>query len=295
MAIARFVDPHVHLWQLDRLRYPWLTPPFSDNGPNGSVAPIARDYGVTGYLADAAGFTVDKIVHIDAGAHPDDALAETRWLQGLAETGGHPDAIVAFAALHRPEVEALLARHVESPNVRGIRHILNWHPDPRRTYTPRNLLEDEGFAAGYGRLARYGLSFDLQIYPNQMAGAYALAKRHADVPVILNHMGMPVDADLAPWRAGMALLASLPNVAVKISGLGFVDRAWTMESMRPLVLETIDLFGTGRCAFASDFPTDRLFNTYGHALMAFDAMTRDFSVNEREALFAGTAERLYRI
>ena len=80
MAIKRFVDAHVHLWQLDRLRYPWLTPPFSDDGPNGSVEAIATDYGLDDYLADAAGYPVEKLVHIDAGAHPDDALAETKWL-----------------------------------------------------------------------------------------------------------------------------------------------------------------------------------------------------------------------
>lgn len=295
MPISRFVDAHIHLWDLKKLRYPWLTPPFSDDGPNGSVESIARDYGVGDYLKDAAGYPVTKAVHIDAGAHPDDALAETRWLQGLADQGGFPHAIVAFAALNDPDVERLLAAHVESPNIRGIRHIINWHPDPRRTYTPRDLLEDDVFAHGYAKLAKYGLSFDLQIYPNQMKAAYLLAKANPGVPVSINHMGMPVDADLRQWREGLDLLAGLPHVAVKISGMGFVDRNWTLESMRPLVLEVIDRFGPDRCAFASDFPTDRLFNSYGRQLDFFDAITQDFSVSERDSLFAGTAERIYRI
>lgn len=295
MPISRFVDAHIHLWDLKKLRYPWLTPPFSDDGPNGSVESIARDYGVADYLRDAAGYPVTKAVHIDAGAHPDDALVETRWLQSLADQGGFPHAIVAYAPLNDPNVEKLLAAHVESKNVRGIRHIINWHPDPRRTYTPRDLLQDDAFAQGYTKLARYRLSFDLQIYPNQMKAAYHLAKANPDVQVSLNHMGMPVDADLTQWREGLDLLASLPHVAVKISGMGFVDRKWTPESMRPLVLEIIDRFGPGRCAFASDFPTDRLFNFYSSQLDFFDAVTQDFSASERDALFAGTAERIYRL
>ncbi len=295
MAIKRFVDAHVHLWQLEQLRYPWLTPPFADDGPNGSVEAIATDYVLSDYFSDAAGYPVEKIVHIDAGAHGDDALAETRWLQSLADNGGRPDAIIAFAALNDPDVEQLLAAHVESRNVRGIRHIINWHADPKRTYTPANLLDDEAFTHGYALLAKYNLSFDLQIYPGQMKQAAALAAKHPDIPVILNHMGMPVDADLTEWCEGLTALASLPHAAVKISGMGFVDRQWTMESVRPLVLQTIETFGPGACAFASDFPTDKLFNSYGKALDAYDDITKDFSADERDALFAGTAERIYKI
>lgn len=295
MSVKRFVDAHVHLWQLTRLRYPWLMPPFADDGPNGSVEAIAKDYTLADYFADASGYPMEKLVHIDAGAHPDDALAETKWLQSLAAETDHPDAIVAFAALDAPDVERLLAAHAEHANVRGIRHILNWHSDPKRTYTPRNLLDDDAFARGYALLGKYSLSFDLQIYPNQMQQAAALAARHPEVPVILNHMGMPVDADLTEWRAGLKALAALPHAAVKISGMGFIDRQWTTASMRPLILQVIETFGPQRCAFASDFPTDKLFNSYGKALDAYDDITKDFSADERDALFAGTAERIYKI
>ena len=294
MRINRFVDAHIHLWKLDGLRYPWLTPPFADDGPNGRVEAIARDYLPADYLKDASGYNVVKAVHIDAGAHPDDAVAETRWLQSLADSG-LPTAIVAFAALNAPDVEVLLSSHVESPAVRGIRHIVNWHADPQLTYTPANLLDDPAFARGYALLAKYGLSFDLQIYPGQMAQAAALAARHPDIPMVLNHMGMPVDGDLSVWRAGMKQLATLPHVAVKISGMGFIDRQWTDAAMRPLVLETIDIFGAERCLFASDFPTDKLFNTYGRALDFYADLTRDFSDGERDDLFAANAERIYKI
>lgn len=299
MSIARFVDAHVHLWKLDHLSYPWLTPPFSDDGPNGSVEAIACDYLPEDYARDATGYNVTKIVHIDAGADPKDAVNETRWLQGLADGGrGYPQAIVAFAALNDPDVERLLAQHVISPNVRGIRHIINWHPDPRRTYTPKNLLDDDDFARGYALLAKYRLSFDLQIYPNQMTQAYRLAAAHPDVPVILNHTGMPVDRDaagIAAWKSGMKLLATLPHVATKISGLGFIDRHWTQDAMRDVVLETIDTFGIARSLFASDFPTDKLFNTYSRQLEFYDDVTLDFSASDRDALFAANAERIYRI
>src|SRR5690606_4793488 len=110
----------------------------------------------------------------------------------------------------------------EYKNLRGIRHIINWHPNSDLTYTPKNLLDDPEFARGYRLLKKFNLLSDLQIYPNQMQQAYSLAKANPDIAVVINHMGMPVDRSREEWQRGMALLSSLPQVSVKISGFGFI-------------------------------------------------------------------------
>ncbi len=293
------VDAHMHLWDLRRIRYPWLTPPLPV-GITGDITPIARDYLLDEYLRDAAdgGVRPVKIVHIEAGAEPADALAETRWLQQTADARGLPQAIVAHAELEKPGAATLLKQHAAHRNVRGIRQILNWHPDPARTYTPRNLLEDDAWHAGFARLARHGLSFDLQIYPAQMPAAARLAAHHPNTPLILNHTGMPLEKDaagLALWRSGMRLLAAQPNVAVKISGLAMLDWHWSGESLRPFVLETLEIFGAARTMLASNFPVDRLFGTFGRYFEAYGQILGGASAAERADLFAGTAERIYRI
>lgn len=296
---SAFVDAHMHLWDLEGIRYPWLTPPLPV-GVTGDVTPIARNYLLDDYLSDAAEAHVRpaKLVHIEAGANPADALAETRWLQSIADARGCPQAIVAHAELEKSDVASLLDAHAAYANVRGIRQILNWHPDPAKTYTPRDLLQDQTWHAGFAQLARRGLSFDLQIYPAQMNAAAELAARHPDTPVILNHTGMPVDKDadgLATWRAGMRMLADRPNVAVKISGLAMLDWHWTSQTLRPFVLETLELFGAQRCMMASNFPVDRLFGTFGTFFDAYQKILSGASAAERASLFAGTAERFYRI
>ena len=293
------VDAHMHLWDLERIRYPWLTPPLAV-GITGDVTPIARNYLLDDYLRDAAqgGVHPAKIVHIEAGAHPADALAETRWLQDLADRRGFPQAIVAHAELEKPDVGALLERHAAHRNVRGIRQILNWHPDPAKTYTPRDLLTEQAWHAGFAQLARHGLSFDLQIYPHQMSAAARLPARHPDTRIVLNHTGMPVDKDghgLAAWRAGIRLLAAQPNVAVKISGLAMLDWRWSVQSLRPFVLETLQRFGAARTMLASNFPVERLFGTFGQFYAAYADLLAGASLAERADLFAGTAERIYRI
>ena len=298
-AEIQIVDAHHHLWNLERHFYPWLSPRPLPIAMAGDVTPIATNYSVDAFLADAKGQNLIKSIHVEAGFDYSKPLLETQWLQEVADANGFPHAIVAKAELQRPDVESLLAQHKAHANVRGIRHMVSWHRDPMKTFTDRpDLLRDEQWQKGFALLKKYDLSFDLQIYPSQMDDAVVLAQRHPDISIILDHTGMPVDRDghsLDQWRRGLKQLGKLPNVTMKISGLGMFDHSWTVESIRPFVLQALDAFGTEKTMFASNFPVDKLYRSYGVTFDAFKAITRDFNASERKALFAGNAERIYRI
>ena len=100
---------------------------------------------------------------------------------------------------------------------------------------------------------------------------------------------------IASWHGGMKALAAQPNASVKISGLGMVDWNWNTESIRPFVLSTIDYFGVDRCMFASNFPVDRLYSSFGRLYDTFAALVRDFTDGEQRQLFGATAARIYRL
>ena len=298
MAELPIVDAHHHLWDLSRNFYPWLSPRPLPPSMAGDVTPIARNYLVGDYLADTKSQSLVKSVHVEAGFDPAQPVKESEWLQGIAHPKGFPHAIVAKCELHAPRVEAILEAHSGFPKVRGIRHMINWHADPSKTYTGEEFLKNARWREGYARLRKHGFSFDLQIYPAQMNEAALLVGQHPDIPVILDHAGMPVDRDPASielWRTGMAALAEIPHVFVKISGLGMVDKNWTVDSIRPFVLTIIEAFGPRRSMFASNFPVDKLYGSFESLFGAFREITRDFSPDERRELFAGTAERAYRI
>jgi len=298
MSAIPFVDAHVHMWNLSQIHYPWLSPPFRDDGPNGSVEPIARNYLLDDYFRDSKNWDVRGMVHVEAGAHASAALDETAWLQAMADTRGWPNAIVAFAALDDPHFEKTLEAHATNPNVRGIRQIVNWHRDPRRSYTARDVTSDPQWARGFAALSKYRLSFDLQAYPTQFGSLAKLISRHPEIPVVVNHLGMPVITDedgMATWRDGMGQLAASEHVFVKLSGVGFIRRGWTIEQIRPFLLEAIDLFGSKRCLFASDFPTDKLFGSFDGHLDAYCQIVSEFSENERRDMFGRNAVRIYRM
>lgn len=288
------VDPHVHLWDLSHIRYPWLTQPAASDAADSGIASIASDYPLDAYLVDAGAWDVRGIVHVDAGAHPDDALKETRWLQAMSDARGLPSGIVAYAALDAPDAESLLAAHVEHRAVRGIRQIANWRPDPAGV-SPGDVTRSDAWMRGFGLLRKFGLSFDLQAFPAQLAHLAPFFAEHPDTQVIIDHAGMLDPADWNVWRGGMAAMAALPHVAVKISGMGFAWRDWRVDQIRPYVSEAIDLFGTDRAMFASNFPTDKMFAKFDRYFDAYDTITSSFSASERAALFGATANRIYRL
>jgi predicted TIM-barrel fold metal-dependent hydrolase len=293
------IDPHHHLWDLGRNKYPWLQERLLAPRLEGDVRPVAEDYLLKDYLADVRNHNVVKSVHVECGWDPSDPVGETEWLQGIADKHGFPHGIVARATLDAPDVEQILENHARHKNIRGIRHAINWHPDPAKTYANRpDLIRTDAWRRGFGLLRRFGLSFDLQLYPAQMADAAALAHAYPDVLIILNHAGMPVDRNeegIRLWRSGMQQLAAAANVVVKISGLGTVDWDWTVESIRPFVLQTIEAFGVSRCMFASNFPVDKLYSDFDTLYAAFREITAPFSAEERRMLFHNNAARYYRL
>ena len=293
------VDPHIHIWDLKGHRYPWLEEPGTSFV--GDARDLKHDYLIGDLLGEASPIEILKLVHVDANHDPADPVEETRWLQSVADNEGHgkPNAIVAGADLSAANVQEVLERHAAFANTRGIRQILNVHEEPLYDYVGRHYMREPRWRKNFALLKTHSMSFDLQLYPSQMNEAVELAREHHDTQFIVNHAGMFVDrrsiAGYRQWRDGMRALAQCPNVAVKISGLAMFDHQWSVESFRPYVLETIDTFGTDRAMFASNFPVDRLFATYAGLWNAYAAIVSDASAAEKDALFKGNAERIYRI
>lgn len=291
------IDPHHHLYDLENNYYPWLM----DNikpGAMGDYRAICKSYLLEDYLEDAKNQNLVKSVHLDVGWDPADPAGETAWLQKVADKHGFPHGIVGYADLTRPDVEDLLDRHMESPNFRGIRQSLNYHPDPVMTWwAAPGVSRTAEWRRGYALLGKKNLSFDLQIYPSQMEASYDLAKTFPDIQILLNHTGMNLFGmeHFGEWEKGMRVLAQAPNAACKISGLGMGDFNWTVDSIRPYVLTAIDIFGVDRCMFASNFSVDKLYSSYDAVFNAFKEITADFSDSEALKLFHDNAERYYRL
>lgn len=288
------VDAHHHLADLSR-SYPWL-----EGEPvkryHGDDVPLRRNYFLPDYLADTKNLNLIGSVHIENGAA--DSKAEAAWVHQVIRENGLPTAQVAKVDFTSPNAAELLEFHSQFDTVRGIRDILNWHSNPFYTHRAQSdLMQNPTWLANFKLLARYGMSFDLQVFIHQLDEAATLVNQHPEIPVVLDHAGMPIERDaegLARWQKAMTAFAQT-NSMVKISALGTNDHNWTTESIRELVLRTIEIFGVDRVMFASNFPVDGLYSTLDELYSAFDKITEHFTRAEREAMFAWNADRFYKL
>src|SRR5262249_28990642 len=196
-------------------------------------------------LRDArGGHRVGGTGYGETEGEPPDPLGETRWIERLAAVEGLPSAIVAQGWLDRDDVEEVLTQQAACPLVRGIRHKPVAAPSPDAVVPGApGSMGDPRWRAGFSRLARHRLSFDLQTPWGPLAAAAALARASPDPLIALTHRGLPADRTpegLRGWREAMARLAREPNVAVKISGLGVPGQPWTGESNGEIVLRTVE-------------------------------------------------------
>ncbi len=279
------VDAHQHFWDLRVNYHPWLC----DEPPSlhryGECSALRRNYLPADYFNDARGFEVLKTVYVETEWDPRDPLGETAWVERLRRETGFPTVMVAQAWLERADVATVLEGQARFAFVRGVRQ------KPRR-----GQMRDARWRAGYARLARLGLRFDLQTAWTELADAAALCREFPDTQLVLNHAGLPADrsaAGIAGWKAALGMLAACPNAALKISGIGERGTPWTAQRNREIVLSAIEIFGVARAMFASNFPVDSLCASFAEIYSGFREIVKDFPAAEQRRLFHDNALRIY--
>jgi predicted TIM-barrel fold metal-dependent hydrolase len=222
------------------------------------------------------------------------------------------DALGDVLQAHRDASEGLL---------RGIRHAGARDSDPAALTIPGRGLEQQyaraDFREGVKQLGRLGLSYDTWHYHHQNAAYLELVRTVPDTLCVLDHFGTPLgvgrfagkrDEIFEQWKQDIAALARCPNLYAKLGGLAMPDNGfgWDkrgrtattaewLEAQRRYYLHTIECFGVERCMFESNFPVDKLSIGYVELWNAYKLLVRDFSEDEKHALFYGTAERVYRL
>ncbi|TMF50335.1 MAG: amidohydrolase [Chloroflexi bacterium] len=278
------VDAHVHLWNPEQFSMPWLA----------DIPRLNRPYGLQDYREQTQGLPIIVMVYVEVGVEAQEALREAHYVAGLAREEPRLQAIVAAAPVERgvavrEHLESLVAI---SPLIKGVRRNLQDEAEPDFCLHP-------DFVAGVRLLAEYNLSFDLCIKHWQLPYVTELVRRCPDTAFILDHLGKPGIKQqlLDPWQVDLRALAELPNVVCKISGM--VTEAdhegWQPTDLEPFINVVLDAFGEERVLFGSDWPVALLASPYHRWYETLEALTAGLPVSARRKLWAGNAQRFYRV
>jgi len=291
------IDAHHHVWDLRLGKHPWLRPGEQVPHRYGDYESIKQDYLPADLIADAAQQNLVATVYMEAEWDPADALGETAWVAGQSQATGLPGAMAAQAWLDADDAADLIAAQAAHPLVRSIRHKPGGPRSPEEVAQGvPTLMSDSRWQAGYARLARHGLHFELQTPWWNLPEAVALAERHPETLVVINHSGVLLDhrpETLRGWRDAMSLAAGRPNMVVKASGLCVEKAGWLLEANRGIVLDMVGMFGADRVMFGSNFPVDRMYIGYAELLHAYRQILAPLDAAQQRAVFHDTAARVY--
>lgn len=275
------VDAHLHLWDVDRLDYPWL-----DEEPDLNRTQWAEEY-----LAVAPD-PLPRSVFVQADCLPSQGRAEVDAIASIADRVGIVGA-VAFAPVDiGADVEAYLLELQTCSLVRGIRFILQDRSS--------SLLRERSFLEGVAAVGAAGLPFDLCIRNHQIEAATKLVADMPRVQFVLDHLGKPhIDGDRdewEKWRRDISALASNQNVTAKLSGLSTeASGEYRPEMVRPFFEHALEAFGPERLMLGSDWPVSTLATSYSEWWATVDEFLSGLGESEREDIAFRTAERVYRL
>ena len=151
-------------------------------------------------------------------------------------------------------------------------------------------------ATGFG-YRRFGLSFDLQLYPaHGWRDRGTRTDAYPDVLIILDHARTPVDRDeegLRLWRRGMSNELTTTANVVKVSDSNSGSEVDSKAS-GPLSWQTIEAFGVARSMSRATFLWTNSSATLTRSTQPF-MKSPPLHAEIRQMLFHDNAARYYRL
>lgn len=272
------IDAHQHFWKFDPKRDAWI---------DSSMRAIQRDFMPEDLKPELEKVGIDGCIAVQA----DQSEKETKFLLEIANTNPWVKKVVGWVDFNSEDIESRLEVYQNEKKLAGFRVILQ--------ALPPEAMEEKNFLKGIGLLDKFGFTYDILIFPKHLEKAYHFIKKFPNQPFVIDHFAKPdiKNGEIEFWSKGMKAMASLPNVSCKVSGM--VTEAnwyhWKKEQFYPYLDFITENFGTNRLMYGSDWPVCLLAATYQEVYGIPSFFLKNFSPNEKAAIFGENAAGFYKI
>lgn len=262
----KLIDTHIHVWNMDKVDYPWL---------KGDTSILRRNYALEELEPARLEAGVTGGVLVQAADSPED----TEWMLGEAEAHEWIRGVVGWVPLEDPEaVAGLLDRWGPGSLLKGVRHLI--HNEAETSWLLKApVLESLGL------LAARDIPYDVVgTVPEHIETALKVAERWPGLRMVFDHLNQPQAGGM--WQQLMREAAQHESFYVKISGLG------GKKEMEAAIAFALHHFGADRCFCGGDWPVALLEGSYAGTWASYKSIIGKYT-EERDKVFWETAERFY--
>lgn len=275
-----FIDAHHHLWEFDPVEYDWI---------DDSMQVLKKDFLIKELEETlySNGFSSSIVVQARQ------SLIETNWLVELAQENDIIKGVVGWIDLKSADLSAQLTVLAKHKKLVGFRHVIQGETDP-------DFMRNPEFINGLKTLAEYGYRYDLLIYAHQLPAAIEMLSHVPNLQVVIDHIAKPnikTGEEFTQWQQNMAKLAANPHCYCKLSGM--VTEAdwqhWSAQDIQPYMKTVLDLFGSHRVMFGSDWPVCLVAGEYQMIKQLVLDFITEYTPSEKNRIFGLNASHFYRI
>ncbi len=273
------IDSHQHFWHYCEVKHSWI---------NDQMSAIKRNFLPQDLQLELESKGIDGCVAVQADQHED----ETDFLIEQAREHNFIKGVVGWVDLRADNIEDRLSYYAQESIIKGFRHVVQDEPDV-------NFMRRPDFQYGISKLEKYGFTYDILIFPTQLAAALDTVKRFPNQKFVIDHIAKPYirDGKIDVWKKGMQEIAACENVHCKLSGM--VTEAnwlsWKQSDFTPYLDAVIEMFGIDRVMYGSDWPVSLIEWSYGEVKGIIDTHIKNFSKEEKEKIYGKNAIAFYKL
>jgi L-fuconolactonase len=273
------IDSHQHFWRFDPVRDSWITE---------EMAVIRKDFLPEDLQIVLKENCFDGCITVQS----DQAEIENVFQLTNAKKFDFIKGVVGWVDLQAENVEDRLSYYRQYEKLKGFRHVLQGEPR-------RDLMLKSEFKRGIGLLNKYGFTYDILIFPDQLQYTEELIKEFPGQKFVIDHLAKPYikNGKIEEWKHDIQQLAQHENLYCKISG--FVTEAdwrnWKKEDFAPYFDVVTQAFGIDRIMYGSDWPVCLVAASYKELVSITTEYFSSFTQNEQEKFFGGNASKFYNL
>ena len=273
------IDAHQHFWVFDPVRDSWIT---------DDMSVIQRDFLPADLEFELRRNGIDGCIAVQA----DQSEEQNAFLLAHTEGNDFIKGVVGWIDLRADNIEERLEFYSHTKLMKGFRHVLQGESN-------RALMLEPDFKRGISLLHKYGFTYDILIFPDQLKYAGKLVSEFPGQKFVLDHIAKPPikAGEIESWAGEIAMLAANKNVYCKVSGMVTeADRNnWTNATFTKYLDVIFKAFGTDRVMYGSDWPVCLVAASYAQVKAIVEEYVQQFSTLEQEMIFGGNAITFYNL